>query len=70
MTSSNDYTDILERLKNVNANTYSTGELIRMAIVEIENLREQVSTLEGRYRALSSRLIEALRIKGPRDRNV
>ena len=41
-----------------------------MAIVEIESLREQVSTLEGRYRALSSRLIEALRIKGPRDRNV
>ena len=67
MTSSNDYTDILERLKNVNANTYSTGELIRMAIVEIERLRKQVAVLEDRYQGLSGKLIEALKIKGPSD---
>ena len=70
MTSSNDDTDILERLKNTNSNTYSTGELIRMAIVEIERLREQVSVLEARYQGLSGKLVEALKIRGPGDRHV
>lgn len=65
MTSSNDWTDILERLKNKNSNTYSDGKLIRMAIVEIEKLRKQVELLELRYQELSSKLVEQLKIKGP-----
>lgn len=67
MTSSSDYTDILDKLKNTNADTYSTGELIRMAIVEIERLRKQLAVLEARYQGLSGKLIEALKIKGPSD---
>jgi hypothetical protein len=63
MTFSNDWEDVLERLKNKNSDTYSDGQLIVMAILEIERLRESVANLERRNQELSSKIVEYMLIR-------
>lgn len=61
MTTSSDWNDILMRLENTTADTYSTNELIQRAAHEIAHLRYQVQDLERRNQELASRVVELMK---------
>jgi len=61
MTTSSDWNDILMRLENKTANTYSDNELLQKAAHEIAHLRYQIADLERRNEQLSARVLELMK---------
>jgi hypothetical protein len=61
MTTSSNWDDILMRLENKTADTYSDNELLQRAAHEIAHLRYQVEDLQRRNDQLASRVVELMK---------
>jgi division protein CdvB (Snf7/Vps24/ESCRT-III family) len=61
MTNPSDWNEILVRLENKNADTFSDAELVRRAAEEIRKLREQLEVAERRISELSMKLLELMK---------